>query len=131
MYHTRKQRRVNIDMTSFYCFPFMCQTEHRFYYITAYVCYQCSYGLWADGDYRECIENPDALGFSHHLHCNRTSYCVLQEQYDISKFTNVKLSYVMEKAMSGAIRNHSGYCYGACAAMHWSYAKENLTRVVI
>lgn len=49
------------------------------------MCYRCSYTTETEGSRRDCIENPSALGFGSHLECNSTSYCVLQEQYDIRK----------------------------------------------
>ena len=69
-----------------------------------YRCYTCSYGLWSDGDRRECIENPESLGHGSRLTCNRTSYCVLQEQYDIRKyrFTVRNFSYAYNEGLDQA-----------------------------
>ncbi|KAL4229323.1 hypothetical protein ACF0H5_012365 [Mactra antiquata] len=51
--------------------------------VTGFICYRCSYSPQTEGSRRECIEKPEALGINSRLECNSTSFCVLQEQYNI------------------------------------------------
>ncbi|XP_045210204.2 uncharacterized protein LOC123561713 [Mercenaria mercenaria] len=78
--------------------------------VIGFTCYKCSYVTQTEGSRRDCIENPSALGFGSHLECNSTSYCVLQEQYDIHK-----------KLVTSYFRSCSGKSWGNECNKDWSH----------
>lgn len=81
-----------------------------FPYACGFICYTCSYTTETEGSRRDCIENPSALGSSSHFECNSTSYCVLQEQYDIHR--DLVTSY---------FRTCSGVSWGNECKKDWSH----------